>query len=265
MGGVLVILGPLWAVLALSAAVGAVFGSFFNVCVHRVPRGLSVIRPPSACPNCERLIAPYDNVPVLGWLWLRGKCRNCREPISWRYPLVEFLTAALFVLVAWRVGLRWELLPALYFAGAMWLVTLIDLEARIIPDAITIPGTFLGLAASFLTPVAWWDAALGAVLGFGLFFGIAWGYKRVTGVDGMGGGDIKLAAMLGAFLGWSGLFLTVFFASLAGTLVGVALMVAGRGGRRTALPFGTFLAPAALFVLLWGHDVLGWYAQFMRP
>lgn len=258
-------LAPVWPLLAATAAVGAVLGSFFNVCVYRIPRGLSVVNPPSACPHCDQRIAPYDNVPVLGWLFLRGKCRSCRAPISPRYPAVEALTAAVFALVAWRIGLSWELLPALYFAGAMIVVTLIDFDARIIPDSITFSGVILGIASSFLTPVTLWQSLIGAAAGFLLLLAIAWGYQKMTGVEGMGGGDIKFAAMLGAFLGWPGLFLTIFLASLAGSLVGGLVMLIGKGGRKTALPFGTFLAPAALFVYLWGADILRWYGGFLRP
>ncbi len=254
---------PMWFLLLAVAALGAVMGSFLNVCIYRIPRGMSVVSPPSACPGCGTRIAPYDNVPVFGWLWLRGRCRSCRTPISLRYPLVEALTGLVFLFLGWRYGLSWELLPALYFAGAMIVVTLVDFDARIIPDAITLPGVLLGLAASFLTPVTLASALIGAVLGFALLWGLGRAYKALTGVDGMGGGDVKLAAMLGAFLGWPGLLLTVFGASLLGTVAGVAVMTAGRGGRRTALPFGTFLAPVALGVYVWGPALIRWYLGFL--
>jgi len=254
-----------WQVLALSATVGAVLGSFLNVCIFRLPRGTSVVTPPSACPRCGTRIRPYDNVPVLGWLWLRGRCRSCREPISIRYPIVEALTAGVWVFLFLRYGLTLQFAVAVVFFSAMIVVTLIDFDARIIPDAITIPGTVVGLAASLVTPLSFWSALAGAALGFGLFLGIAWGYRRLTGVDGMGGGDIKLAAMLGAFLGWPGLLLTLFLASLGGSLTGLVLLLFRRGSRRTALPFGTFLAPASLVVYLWGGDLLSWYAGFLHP
>jgi leader peptidase (prepilin peptidase)/N-methyltransferase len=146
----------------------------------------------------------------------------------------------------------------------MVFVTLVDFDARIIPDAVTLPGIVLGLLAAFLTPLAIRDALLGAALGFCLLWGIAWGYHRLTGVEGMGGGDIKFAAMLGAFLGWSGLLLTLFLASVAGTLVGVVLMLLGRGGRRTAIPFGTLLAPAGLLVYVCGQQLFRWYLGVAR-
>lgn len=253
-----------WPTLLISGAFGAVLGSFLNVCIFRMPRGISVVTPPSACPSCKERIRPHDNIPVLGWLWLRGKCRSCRARISPRYPVIEALTAGVFVFLVWWYGTTWALLPALYFSAAVIVVTLIDFDARIIPDSITLPGTVLGILASFLRPISLVDSLVGAALGFLLLLGIAWGYKKLTGTDGMGGGDIKFAAMLGAFLGWTGLLLTVFLASLIGTVVGVALMVVGRGGRKTALPFGTFLAPAGWFTYVWGGDLLTWYRSVMR-
>jgi leader peptidase (prepilin peptidase)/N-methyltransferase len=254
----------MWPYLAFSAAFGAVLGSFLNVCIHRLPRNQSVVLPPSRCPQCDARIAAYDNVPVLAWVWLRGRCRSCRVRISARYPLVEALTGLLFAYLFWHYGFTLELIPALLFAAAMIVVTLVDYDARIIPDSISLPGVVAGLLASLVTPVTFRDALIGAALGFFLLLAIAWGYRRLTGVEGMGGGDIKLAAMLGAFLGWQGLVLTIFLASLAGTLAGGVLMVVGRGGRKTALPFGTFLAPVALVVCVWGSDILTWYVRLAQ-
>lgn len=251
--------------LVFGGALGAILGSFLNVCVYRIPRGVSVVFPPSSCPSCGGRIRPYDNVPVLAWLWLRGRCRDCRTPFSFRYPAVEALTAGLFLFFVWRYGITWELLAGLVFGTAMILVTLIDYDARIIPDAITLPGTAAGILLSLVTPLAFLDAVVGAAAGFLLLLGIAWGYKKLTGIDGLGGGDIKLAAMLGAFLGWQGFFLTLFTSSLLGTLVGLVLILRKRGGRRTALPFGTFLAPTALAVFIWGPRVIAWYAGLLHP
>lgn len=255
---------PIWFVPAVAALFGAVIGSFLNVCIYRLPLGRSVVFPPSSCPGCGTPIAPYDNVPVLAWLWLGGRCRSCRARISARYPVVEAITALIYLGLAWRFGASWELVPALVFASAMIVVTLIDWDHRIIPDVITLPGIALGILASFLTPVTLWGAIVGAALGYGLLWGLGWGYHKLTGVEGMGGGDVKLAAMLGAFLGWPGLLMTIFLASLSGSVAGLALVARGRGGRRTALPFGTFLAPVGVLVYVWGPDLLRWYVGMMR-
>jgi leader peptidase (prepilin peptidase)/N-methyltransferase len=255
------ILAVEWPFLITLGAFGAILGSFLNACVFRLPRGVSMIRPPSACPRCGTHIRWYDNVPVFGWLALRGRCRRCREQISPRYPIVEALTALVFILLALRYGATPALMPALLFAWMMLLVTLVDFDARIIPDAITLPGTGLGLAIAWWGPMPFRDAAIGAALGLLLLWGIAWAYERVTGIEGMGGGDIKFAALLGAFLGWQGLLLTLFLASLAGALAGGLLVLRGKGSGKTALPFGSFLAPAGLVVYVFGSRILAWYVQ----
>jgi len=255
---------PMWFELIFGAAFGAALGSFLNVCIYRIPKGLSVAFPPSACPNCRQRIAPYDNVPVLAWMWLRGRCRGCGERISFRYPAVEALTAALFAALTWHYGFTWELLPALYFAAAMIVVTLIDFDAFIIPDVITLSGIPLGLLASLVTPVTFVDALIGAAAGFAFLYAVGWGYEKATGVDGMGGGDIKFAAMLGAFLGWKGLLLTVFGSAGLGAVVGLVIMARRKGDRRTLLPFGTFLAPVGLAVYLWGDSAIRTYLSLFR-
>ena len=255
---------PLWFPPLIAAVFGAVIGSFLNVCIYRIPLGRSVVSPPSSCPACGARIAPYDNVPVLAWLWLRGRCRSCGAGISPRYPVIEALTALLFLGLALRYGPTWELLAALIFGCAMIVVTFIDLDHRLIPDAVTLPGVLLGFLSAAVSPVTLVESLLGAALGYALLFGLGRAYLKLTGVEGMGGGDVKLAAMLGAFLGWKGLLMTVFLASLIGTLAGLVLMARGRGGRRTALPFGTLLAPVAVGIQVWGADLLRWYLDLAR-
>jgi leader peptidase (prepilin peptidase) / N-methyltransferase len=250
-----------WPFLIALGAFGAILGSFLNACVFRLPRGVSMITPPSACPRCGTPIRWHDNVPVLGWLLLHGRCRSCRESISPRYPVVEALTALVFLLLALHYGPVPELPLALCFAWIMILVTLVDFDARIIPDAVTLPGIALGFLAALVGPLSLRDAVIGAGLGLFLLWGIAWVYERVTGIEGMGGGDIKFAAMLGAFLGWKGLLVTLFLASLGGALTGGVLMALRRGGGKTALPFGSFLAPAALLVYVYGDALLRWYVH----
>ena len=259
------IAAPVWFLALFGTTVGAVFGSFLNVLIYRVPRGMSVISPPSTCPSCQTRIQPYDNVPILGWLLLGGKCRGCRAHISIRYPAVEALTAAVFLALTLRYGLTLELMPALYFAGAMIAVTFIDWDVRIIPDRITLTGVPLGIASSWIRPeLGWLDAVIGAAAGFAFLYVVAEGYYRLTGRDGLGGGDIKLAAMLGAFLGWQGVLLTVFLSSFAGTIVAVALMASGKGGRFTALPFGTFLGSVSAVVYVYGAAVINAYLSMFQ-
>ncbi|HYV50551.1 MAG TPA: prepilin peptidase [Dongiaceae bacterium] len=175
------ILAVEWPFLITLGAFGAILGSFLNACVFRLPRGVSMIRPPSACPRCGTHIRWYDNVPVFGWLALRGRCRRCREQISPRYPIVEALTALVFILLALRYGATPALMPALLFAWMMLLVTLVDFDARIIPDAITLPGTVLGLAIAWWGPMPFRDAAIGAALGLLLLWGIAHAFDAGDG------------------------------------------------------------------------------------
>lgn len=244
--------------------VGALFGSFLNVVIHRLPRKESVVFPASHCGACDTPIKPWDNIPVLSWLLLRGRCRSCRVPISLRYPLVEVLGGGITWLLFRHFGLSITMAAYLWFCLALLAVTLIDLEHRIIPDAITLPGTLLGLLLVNWTDVTWVESLSGAALGFGVLLGVGVAYEKATGVEGMGGGDVKLAAMMGAFLGWQGVVLAIFLGAFLGSLVGVAAMARGTGNRRTALPFGTFLAPAAVIVLFAGPALLRWYFGLFR-
>lgn len=255
---------------------GLCIGSFLNVLIHRLPRGEG-LGGRSRCPHCSATLAWHDLVPVLSFAVLRARCRGCRAPIAWRYPLVELVTGLLALAVLDRFGPTAA--GALYFAfgAALIAVTFIDLDFRIIPDVITLPGVAVGLAAvagAHLTARAGLEAPallvsplralLGAAGGAAGLWLVARVYHLVTRVEGLGFGDVKLAALLGAFLGGGGVFLTIFLAAVAGSLVGVALIAAGRGTPRTALPFGTFLAPAGLFVLFYGPAVIGWYLARIR-
>jgi len=254
---------PTEFVVVAAGLFGSLFGSFLNVVIHRLPRKESIVFPPSRCTSCGGRIAPWDNIPVLSWLLLRGKCRTCGEPIKVRYPLVEAGAALLTALVVWRFGLSIASIAYTWFVLALLAITLIDLEHRIIPDAITLPGTLIGLALVNWTQVTWLEALIGAAAGFLLLLLVGIVYEKVTGVEGMGGGDIKMAAMMGAFLGWKGVLLTIFLGSFLGSIAGVVTMSRGKGGRRTALPFGTFLAPAAVIVLFVGDALISWYLGFI--
>jgi len=250
-----------WAAFAF----GLIIGSFLNVCIHRLPAGQSVVHPRSRCPACGRMIRGYDNVPVLSWLLLRGRCRDCGARISARYPVVELLSGGFAAMTVTRFGPGWEALLMYLLIAAFLVITFIDIDHRIIPDVISLPGIAIGLAASFLpgllSPL---DSVIGILAGGGSLFLVAWGYELITHREGMGGGDIKLLAMIGAFMGWKGVLFTIFVASLTGTLAGLALMLRREGGMKLAVPFGPFLAVGAIAYLFIGPETLGWYLRAMR-
>jgi len=245
------------------ALLGLLIGSFLNVVVHRVPLGQSVAHPPSACPTCGTAIGPRDNVPVLSWLALRGRCRHCRTGISARYPLTEAGTAALFGLTAWWAGPVWHLPAYLYLAAVAVALALIDLDVHRLPDAIVLPSypvlvVLLGGASALEGE---WDAALRAAVG-GVALFVAYYALAVAKPGGMGFGDVKLAGVLGmalAWQGWAALVVGGFAAFLTGGLVGIALLAARRAGRRSALPFGPFMLLGAAIGLGAGDAVAGWY------
>jgi leader peptidase (prepilin peptidase) / N-methyltransferase len=245
---------------------GLCIGSFLNVCIHRLPLEQSIVHPPSACPHCNTRIRWYDNLPVISFLLLRGRCRGCKAPISIRYPLVELLTGMAALSVFLRFGLTWSALIYFIFIAALLVITFIDIDHRIIPDVISLPGIPLGFAASFVLPrLAWSDSLLGILIGGGILLAIAWGYRLITGKDGMGGGDIKLLAMIGAFLGWRGVLFTVMASSFIGTVVGLTLMIRAGKGMKLAIPFGPFLALGAICYLFFGPAVISWYLyDFLR-
>ena len=249
-------------ILLLEAAVfGLLMGSAITAIAYRVPRGVSWFKGRSACPHCGHMLGVLDLVPVFSWIASRGRCRYCRAPIPVRYPLTELVCAIWTVLAYLKLGLVPSLpLIAIWgylLIGLFW----IDLDYQLLPDVLTLPGTLIGLAGALMMPDGARHAIYGMLLGSGLLWALAWGYLRLRKIEGMGGGDIKLAAMLGAVLGWQLMLLTLLLASLAGSLWGVGLMLARRGDRMTALPFGTLLAPAALIAYLWGA---GWILAYLR-
>jgi leader peptidase (prepilin peptidase)/N-methyltransferase len=259
---------PDWSLLLRTPAfevtallLGLVVGSFANVCIHRLPLGLSVVRPPSRCPVCGALIKAYDNLPVLGFLLLGGRCRACRAPISWRYPAVEAANGLLWLALAYWHGPAPRTFVEMALVSALLVLSLIDLDHQLLPDVITLPGVALGLAASFLpgSPVTPLEALLAASGGWLAFAAVAKAYEKTRGVEGLGQGDWKLAALLGAFLGWQKMLLTVLLASVAGTLVGL-LAIALRGrDMRYALPLGSFLGAAGVLAVFLGDALLVWY------
>jgi leader peptidase (prepilin peptidase)/N-methyltransferase len=253
----------------LPVLLGLAFGSFFNVCIHRIPLGQSIVTPPSHCPRCKKKIRPCDNIPILSWVLLRGRCRSCRQPISLRYPLVEAGTALLFVAVFARSGLSWQTASGLVFVSLLLVMALIDLDHQVIPFRLSIPGVVLGIALSFLPPGRTIDALLGAAAGAGfvLFAWLLWRYVlagvfRKFGIDqkeGIGGGDLPFAAMLGSFLGLRSALVALSAAVAIGVVAGLILQRVGRTGRGQPIPFGPFLAAGALVGLFFGGSIADWY------
>jgi leader peptidase (prepilin peptidase)/N-methyltransferase len=286
----------------IAALFGLIVGSFANVCIHRIPLEQSIVFPPSRCPKCQSRIAPWHNLPVVSWLLLGGRCASCREPISRRYPAVEAIHGAGFFGVVHTFGLS-PFTPVLFFFfSSMIVLALIDWDHQILPDVITLPGIVIGIATTLLPGalVTWKESALSALLGFLAFFLVANGYSKLRGIEGLGMGDWKLAAMMGAFLGLRPLLLTVFLGSMSGMAYG--LVQALRLRRKSVvttpvettdpvvsaestealdesddhpadaipmpsigqyrLPFGTFLAGSAVIVLFWGDSILAWYSAF---
>lgn len=256
--------------VALAAAIGLVVGSFLNVCIHRLPIGESVVFPGSRCPSCGRGIRWWENVPVVSFLLLRGRCRGCRAPISWRYPLVEAATGALFAGLFLAYGLSFELLVAVPFGAMLLVLFFTDLDHQILPDLVTLPGFAFGLG------LAWWNpflgdpgwgrilaALFGAALGAGILFAIGWIWEKLRGVEAMGLGDVKLMAMVGAFTGTQGALFTLFAASVVGAVVGIALVPLRRRTLSDTLPFGCFLAPAAFVSLVLARRAIEAYVDFV--
>ncbi|HEY6441990.1 MAG TPA: prepilin peptidase [Candidatus Acidoferrales bacterium] len=264
---------------------GLVIGSFLNVCIIRIPQRKSIVMPASACAKCGVPIRPYDNIPVLSWLLLGRKCRACKAEISGMYPLVELLTALLFVGCYMAFGLTAEALKWAIFSALVIVLVFTDLRERILPDVVNYTGFALGLALSFLTlptdgtalwlanrifdfpppapMISFLDALLGAALGGGLLWLVSEAYFRLRGREGMGLGDVKMMLMVGAFLGPKRTLLTIFAGSLLGSILGLAFMAARRKDSNYELPFGTFLGMAALLVVFFGTPVVSWYQSIL--
>jgi leader peptidase (prepilin peptidase)/N-methyltransferase len=251
---------PSPAILAVAFALyGLMIGSFLNVCIYRLPRRESVVYPASHCTNCGRGIRWFENIPIVSWLLLRGKCAGCGERISVVYPVVEAMTGAVFAIHLLRFGLDWILVPRLLFACALIVLAVIDLRHRILPNPITLGGTVVGLLFSTMLPPGWASSLIGVLIGGGVLFVIGELYFRLRGIEGMGMGDVKMLAMIGAFLGWPNVLVTMVLASLSGAVVGLGMMVFSKGDMKYALPFGTFLSAAALVASLYGDALIAWY------
>ena len=250
---------PLFVCL-VAGVCGACVGSFLNVCIYRLPLDESVISPGSYCRSCSTPLVWYDNIPLFAYLMRRGRCRMCGAQFSVRYICVELLTACIAVLLLVHFGVTLVALGYFVFAAALVVITFIDVDYQIIPDVISLPGIILGLLFSAISPhLTFWESLIGAGLGAGILLIVAFGYWAVTRREGMGGGDIKLLAMIGAFLGWRAIPFTLLIASFTGSVIGVATMLRRRADSKLILPFGPFLAFGAGCYLFIGESLIAWY------
>jgi leader peptidase (prepilin peptidase)/N-methyltransferase len=246
--------------------IGLAVGSFLNVCIYRIPLRKSIVRPPSSCPTCGAGIRFYDNIPVISYIVLLGRCRHCHAPISFRYPLVELITGLLSAALFLRFGLSLSFFSLFLFTAALIAVAFIDLQHKIIPHAISLPGILVGLAFAFfpsagVSPI---DAIVGIVGGGGFLLLVGTVFEKVTGREGMGGGDVKLLAMIGAWMGWKALPFIILISALSGAVIGGVSLAASRQGMRSRIPFGPFLALGALVFLFFGDHIVLWFYRLGR-
>ena len=251
--------------IAWAGGFGLLIGSFLNVVIHRLPREESLVTPRSRCPACQTPIRPWDNVPVVSFLLLRGRCRTCRQPISWRYPAVETLTGCLFILTVKTFGVTLETLFLLIFLSSLVAISFIDLDHQVIPNVITLPGIPLGLLGGLVVgepPIL--DRLIGTLAGAGFLYLVLLYGGALYGQDAMGEGDLNLIALVGAFLGWRAVVVTILLACLIGSVVGLPLIAFRRLGRRQHIPFGPFLSMGAVIALFCGQQLMAWYFTFLK-
>ncbi len=247
----------------VSIILGAIVGSFLNVCIFRLPKQESIIWPGSHCPHCKRPIKFYDNIPLVSYLLLKGRCRYCKKPISIQYPLVEGITALGSLVLFMKFGTSLGFLVYFAFVAALIVITVIDLYHQIIPDVISLPGIGVGILASLFIPqITVLNSVMGVLLGGGSLFLVATVYQRLFKREGMGGGDVKLLAMIGAFLGWKAVLLTILLGSLIGSIVGIMIMVSKGKDFRYAIPFGPFLSLGAVISLFYQNEIILWYLRY---
>lgn len=245
---------------------GAIWGSFANVAIYRLPKNENVAFPPSHCQKCKAKIKWYDNIPIFSWIVLRGKCRACKEAFSIRYPIVEIITAILFTISFLVIGWKWYLLEVLIFILGLVIITFIDLDHFIIPDKISLPGIVIGLIGAAVNPERQvLDAVLGVILGGGFLWAVAYVYFLLRKEEGMGGGDIKLLAWIGAVCGWKSVPFVIITSSIFGSLIGIFLILKSKKGLKTIIPFGPYLAFASIIYIFHGREITDWYLQFFFP
>jgi leader peptidase (prepilin peptidase)/N-methyltransferase len=278
---------PITFLIVFAFVLGLMVGSFLNVCIYRIPRGESIVLPSSHCPHCGADLHPYDNIPVLSFLLLGGKCRTCGKEISWQYPAVELLTAFLFSITVAKVGPEGRTLVLWAFFSALIVLILIDLKERILPNVITLPGILAGLACSLISQVddgtakgllglfgwvvssvrlySFLDSIIGVLVCGGFLWLVAEVYFRIRRIEGLGFGDIKLMGMVGAFLGLKLALFTIMLGSFLGAVIGFAFIKLTGKDSRYELPFGSFLGVAAIVAGLWGREIIQWYLNLHRP
>lgn len=249
----------------ISILFGAMVGSFLNVCIYRMPKEESIVFPRSHCPTCKKTIKFYDNIPLVSYLLLRGKCRHCKGSISLQYPLVEGITALSSFFLIMKFGPSLSYLFYFAFVAALIVITVIDLYHQIIPDGISLPGIGVGLLTSLIIPqITFFNSLMGILLGGGSLFLVATLYEWIFKREGMGGGDVKLLAMIGAFLGWKAVILTILLSSLIGSITGILMMILKGKDFKYAIPFGPFLSLGAVIALFYGESLMRWYLDWNR-
>jgi leader peptidase (prepilin peptidase) / N-methyltransferase len=261
-----------FSILMIFALVlGLLLGSFLNVCIYRIPLKKSIVTPPSSCPGCGERIKFYDNIPIISYILLLGKCRHCRQPISIKYPIIELLTGLLSISVFANYYPNYGLyFSFLIFVCALLVISFIDLSFQIIPDIISIPGIIAGVAVAIIFniysdyQITWYDSLIGAIGGGGILYLVAIGFEKFTGKEGMGGGDVKLLAMIGAWMGWRAIPLIILVSSLTGSIIGAAALLLAGKGLRSRIPFGPFLVLGTLVYLFFGNRIEFYYFQLFK-
>ncbi len=258
------VLSPFSDIVAV--LLGLIVGSFLNVCIHRIPAEQSIVKPRSRCPACQAGIAWYDNIPVLSYIILRGRCRACGATIPLRYPAVEIATGLISWVIFHHFGIPWLYAVWFIYSAALLTLSMIDLDHRIIPDGISLSGIVIGLLLSAFTPLQpFLDSLIGVIVGGGFLLVVGLAYETVRKQEGIGGGDIKLMAMAGAFTGWKGALFTIFGGSLVASILGISLMIARRSGAQLAIPFGPFLSFASFCYILYGERLIQLYLGTLHP
>ena len=242
---------------------GLVIGSFSNVCIYRIPKNESIVFPASHCTSCQTPIKAMDNIPLLSYFLLKGKCRNCGENISIRYPIVEFLTGVVYLLIYFIYGWSLQTLVYIILSSALIIISFIDLDEQIIPDEISLPGMVLGFLISFFVPyISYFNSLLGILTGGGIIFLIALAGLAIFKKEAMGGGDVKLAAMIGAFIGWRYITLSLFIGFFIGAVTGILLILSKVKNKDDIIPFGPFIVLGSILTILWGKNLLSWYLGY---